>query len=172
MNTTSLFAPSRRRLLQGMGAGLATAAILSFLLRAQPELLAPRSTLAPAGSLRLPLGLAAAFTGIVLSAFASGAPDGLEWSVERAAAKAEAEAAMPATPWHHSLGSLQERLAWMPDYTLRSSSTQPPVAGPADEPAFDAGTSLAGLVGSVLVLGVATVAAMVLAFRRRHPPQR
>ena len=30
MNTTSLFAPSRRRLLQGMGAGLATAAMPSF----------------------------------------------------------------------------------------------------------------------------------------------
>ena len=154
--------------------GLATAAILSFLLRAQPELLAPRTPAAPAGSLRLPLGLAAAFTGIVLSAFASGAPDGLEWSVEHAAVKAEgqAQAGTSATPWHHSLGSLQERLAWMPEYTLRSSSTPPSTAGPADEPAFDAGTSLAGLVGGLLVLGVASVAAMVLAVRRRHPPER
>jgi cobalt/nickel transport system permease protein len=73
----------------GIVEGLATAAIVLFLRRARPDLL----TGAPAAnrSLRSQLttvALAALFTGSVLSWFASTQPDGLEWSVARAAGHA------------------------------------------------------------------------------------
>jgi cobalt/nickel transport system permease protein len=86
----------------GVVEGLATAAIVLFLRRTRPELLtgvpvAGRST----RSLLATLAVAALFTGSVLSWFASTRPDGLEWSLARAAGHAapdaQARAAAPAT---------------------------------------------------------------------------
>jgi cobalt/nickel transport system permease protein len=159
----------------GLVEGLATAAVLGFLRRARPELLAlPASGAAEATAaapglrrrLLLPLGLAAAFTGGVLSWFSSPQPDGLEWSVAHAAGTAQPAAAAPGL--HATLGALQQRLAWWP------ADTPQPGAGPAagavqaaskSWPEVDAVTSLAGLVGGTVT--AALVMAVGLCLRRR-----
>jgi cobalt/nickel transport system permease protein len=155
----------------GMVEGLATAALVLFVRQARPDLfvmIAP-AALAASGRARLPAGLIAALgaaslvTAGVFSWFASGQPDGLEWSIERTAGRTQMTAADSAV--HTLLSGWQERTAWFPDYTWVFSSKQAEapvttaqvaidnVADPA-WPAVDAGRSLAGLVGGLLTLGL------------------
>ena len=148
----------------GLVEGLATAALLFFLRRARPELLVaqPPARLRP---LLLGLGLAAALTGGVLSLFASAQPDGLEWSLTQARIETKGEGETAAPPaLHAQLDALQQRIAWLPDYTLRAPAA--PTKGTAAAPAVDAGTSLAGLVGGLLTL--ALVVLIGLGLRRRR----
>jgi cobalt/nickel transport system permease protein len=149
----------------GVVEGLATAAIVLFIHRARPDLLAPaaqdaRSSLRP---LLVGIGAAALVTGGVLSWFASSHPDGLEWSIERAAAGAEVNA--PAAGLHGALARLQQTLSFLPDYGLPAAA-----AAKSEEPvwpAIDAGTSLAGLVGCAITLALIWVLTLVLKRRRR-----
>ena len=144
----------------GVVEGLVTAVVLGFVFAARPELLARDA--APRGSRRGVLAgfvLAAALTGGLLSWFASSRPDGLEWSVERVTGSAELAA--PSTDAHGWFAGLQDRVAVLPDYDLRSNT---PVAA---ESGF--GTSLAGLVGGIVTLLVALLAGWLLRARSRRP---
>ncbi|MBQ8519853.1 MAG: energy-coupling factor ABC transporter permease [Bacteroides sp.] len=65
----------------GIGEGVATAAVLSFLLRHRPELFQPS---APVSGRKVWIGLAVALALAVGGYFwASSLPDGLEWSIEK-----------------------------------------------------------------------------------------
>lgn len=122
----------------GIAEGLVTAGLLIFLHRARPGL--PLAASAAAG--RAPLAgwaLAALLTGGVLSGFASAKPDGLEWSLAKAAGHTAAKA--PA-------GSDD--------------------AGPAPRPDVEAGKSMAGVVGGTVTLALVTLVGGVLR-RRRAP---
>jgi cobalt/nickel transport system permease protein len=149
----------------GLVEGLATAALVLFLRRARPELLAaaPGARAARQGVLAS-LALAAALAAGVLSWFASTQPDGLEWSLARAGGQAQALA--PAPGLHTTLDGLQQRLAWLPGYALPDTG----MASAAQEPAWpdvNVGTSLAGLVGGVVTLAVVMIIGLVLRRRRR-----
>ena len=147
----------------GLVEGLATAAIVLFVRRTRPDLLerasAPRRLLAPALA-----GFAAAalLTGGLLSWFASGDPDGLEWSLAGAAPAAELPA--PDTPVHRALAQAQERAALLPDYDLPGVR-----AGDAGAPAsvVNPGTSLSGVVGGIATLLLLLGAGWLLKRRRR-----
>ena len=149
----------------GLVEGLATAALLLFLRRTRPELLVAQSSATPARlrPLLLGLGLAAALTGGVLSLFASAQPDGLEWSVAKATIETKGETAAPPA-LHVQLDALQQRFAWLPDYTLRAPAA--PTNATTAAPAVDAGTSLAGLVGGLLTLALVLLAGLGLRRRR------
>jgi cobalt/nickel transport system permease protein len=142
----------------GVVEGIVTALIVSFLRDARPEVLVPARTGAgwPRRAAAIVL-LLAVLTGGMLSPFASGDPDGLEWSIARVAGRAEA--AVPVTSTHAALSALQQTTVLLPDYGF---------ARQADAPA-DArfGTSVAGLVGGVLTLVVALGLGWVV--RRRGP---
>ena len=116
----------------GIGEGLATGAVLGFVRRVKPSLLAPEP---PVATVRrsAPMGAVAAFAVAAaviaggLSFAASQDPDGLEWSVERVAGTSElgndAAAAVAA-------GRVQQATAAMPDYD----------------------NTLSGIIGAVLVM--------------------
>lgn len=137
--------------------GLATAAVLTVLRRARPELAAPGAP-PPARRLRpVVIGLAAAALLVAgaLSRLASADPDGLEWSVSRTAGAPLGQA-------RGGVGALlaraQARLAPFPDYR---------VPGGAGE-AAPAGASLAGIAGAAITLAAAAGAfAALRALRRR-----
>ena len=150
----------------GLAEGLATAALLHFLRRTRPELLANQAPASPVRlrPLLLGLGVAAALTGGVLSLFASSQPDGLQWSL--AQARTETESVAP-PPLHTRLAALQQRIAWLPGYTLRAPAAPQPAAAAA-VPALDAGTSLAGLVGGLLTLALLLLVGLGLRRRRRR----
>lgn len=157
----------------GIVEGLATLALVLFLRRHRPDLL-PAAPAVPGRALRpvlLGWALAAALLGGVGSWFASTAPDGLEWSVQRATGGQELAA--PAAGPHAWLARWQQRTALLPDYDLPA-----PHATAANEPearswpAVKAGTSLAGLLGGVSTLTLVLGVGWALRRRQRLAAQR
>lgn len=155
----------------GLVEGLATAAVLLYVREVRPEVLAPAPQVSgqvPGRSIRPVLAgllVATVVVGGALSWFASTRPDGLEWSIGRVAGTQELEA--PSQGVHGWLAGVQRAVAVLPDYALRA----PEVAGESGEPRWpapDAGTSVSGLVGSVVTL--ALVVAVMLVVRRRKQP--
>ncbi len=164
----------------GIGAveGVVTAAVVSFVWKARPEILAAaahnsRMQGVPLRKVLVGLGLAAAITGGLLSWFASSYPDGLEWSMAKTSGKEELEA--PAEGIHGALAVLQEKLAFLPDYGFRKSGSEESPAETKEEaspwPAVDGGTTVSGLVGGALTLLLAGMVGFVLrglALRQRQ----
>lgn len=152
-------------LIIGLVEGLATAAVVLFVQRTRPEVLAA----VPAGGsprrLLLGLGLAAVLVGGGLSWFASSHPDGLEWSVAGAAGTEELPP--PEGGVHATLAAAQS-YAPMPDYAIPASEAEPAASAEEAWPAVDRGTSLAGLLGAGLTLLLA--AGLGVALRRHARP--
>ncbi len=128
--------------------GVLTGAVLSFLKSSRPEVfeLAPKT---PAKSACAALAITAAAMAGGLSLAASSDPDGLEWSVERAANGAEISADTPA---HSASKKIQKSSVLLPDYNL-----------PGSESAI--GGAVAGIAGTLAVLA----AAGALGFFLRKP---
>ena len=144
----------------GVVEGLVTAAVVLFVYRAQPELLARSAARKPLGGLRLKpvlvgLAVAALVVGGALSWFASANPDGLEWSIAKVTG-AEEELRADSPP-HDTAAKTQKRTAMLPDYAVKGSEASGAEVG--------AGTSLSGVVGALIVLAVA--GALGFALRRR-----
>ncbi len=142
----------------GIVEGLVTAAVISFVWKARPEVLDRASDQRPIGEIPLKrllvgLGVAALVTGGFLSWFASANPDGLEWSIFKASGKEELEAAGGV---HKSLAKIQEKTAFLPDYEFKKPDHERAAGqGAPSWPAPDAGTTTSGIVGGVLTLLVA-----------------
>ena len=132
----------------GLVEGFATLAVWRVLRDRRPEELDPAAP-APVrsvGGLLAALLLAAVLTGGALSWLASEKPDGLEWSVARAAsAEPAAEGRL-----HTLLARAQARLAAFPGYAPRGAEPSRP------------GTSTAGLLGAAATLGLVGGVAMLL----------
>jgi cobalt/nickel transport system permease protein len=140
----------------GVVEGLVTAAVVTFIAQARPEILAA----APAGLDQGPgfkkvlaaLILVAVVTGGALSWFASTHPDGLEWSIAQVTGKEELSA--PEQGLHGVMAWIQEKTAIMPDYNFAKEDKAEPAKGEA-WPEVNAGTSMAGMVGILLTLTLA-----------------
>ena len=150
----------------GLVEGLITSAVLVFVYEARPELLMDVNACTEGGkcSLKTTLVILAVVVAIVgggLSLFASGNPDGLEWSMfgnaesgysqnmgldeeEYGISSGAAEVA----------GSIQEKTAFLPDYAFANSDSA-------------AGTTVSGLLGSAIVAGVAVLVCMAGGFFRK-----
>jgi len=148
----------------GVVEGLATAAVLGVLWRARPELAVPGPPARRLGPVVAGLAAAAFLAGGALSWLASTAPDGLEWSVARTARQ---ELAAPARGLHALLARVQAATAVFPDYALPGRARRAPTW-----PAPDAGTSLTGLAGAALTLGVVLATFLGLRALRRRPTDR
>lgn len=166
----------------GVVEGLATAAVVGFVRKAQPGIASSGGPdrPAPPPSRRVIAGflLAALLCGGVLSWFASEHPDGLEWAVARVSGKEGLEPGKGGL--HGALSGIQEKTALLPDYGFRKS---PPAAGeagpPGDAPApaspgapgpsDDAGSGVAGLVGGAITLAVAGFLGWALRRRTGSP---
>jgi cobalt/nickel transport system permease protein len=159
----------------GVVEGLATAAVISFVAKARPEVLPTAPETGGSVSIRpvvIGLALAAVVIGGVASWFASTHPDGLEWSMAKVSGKAELES--PGAGIHESLAKVQEKTAFLPDYGFKPVKTAPETAVPAEHaaapepepwPAVNAGTSLAGIVGGFITLGLACLVGVALKTR-------
>lgn len=98
------------------------------------------------------LGVLAVLVGGGLSLFASGYPDGLEWSMERTAGTAELERDDSV---HEAAAVLQEATAFLPDYDFKAGQ--------------GTGTSASGIVGGLLTCALAGVAGFgAVALKKRH----
>jgi len=155
----------------GIVEGLATAAVVLFVARARPEVLAGgepaagrRRSLRP---VLIGLLIAAGLVGGALSWFASTHPDGLEWSI--AGLTGHTELAQQADTAHQKLAQVQGGSAIMPDYGFKrpGAAGQHGAARAAPAwPAVSPETSLSGLLGGLLTLVLAVLVGLALRTRR------
>lgn len=132
----------------GIVEGIATAAVLCFVLRSNPALLdgyaagdSGKRAMARKKVVTILL-VAAIIIGGFVSWFASGYPDGLEWSMEGVAGTTELEADGGA---YNAAAGIQESTAFLPDYSFKNG----------DESTALAGTSVSGVIGGGITLAVA-----------------
>lgn len=156
----------------GVVEGLATAAVIAFVARARPESLCADQTeakpSAPLAPVLIGLMAAALVIGGAMSWFASTHPDGLEWSIARVTGKEELAGAQDGL--HAKLARLQEKTAFLPDYGFKSSETEPAAEAAGMEPApswpsVSGGTSVAGILGGLITLGLACLVGVALKTR-------
>ncbi len=153
----------------GIVEGLVTAAVVTFVWKADPSVLGLAPAASGPGYRKVLAGLAAAalVTGGALAWFASAHPDGLEWSI--AGVTGSEELAGPGDGLHESLARIQEKTSFLPDYGFPSAGGEEGGEGAAEAwPAVDPGTSVSGVVGGVLTLLMAAGIGWVLR-RRSHP---
>ena len=141
----------------GLVEGLITAVVLCFIHEARPELLWGVDETAPAKEGRFSmkktlaiLAVATVLVGGLLSLFASAFPDGLEWSMEQVAGTSELESEGGV---YETFGEIQEKTSFLPDYGFSDSESA-------------AGTTVSGIVGSLIVAGVSVGACALFRFFR------
>jgi cobalt/nickel transport system permease protein len=169
----------------GVVEGLVTVAVISFVHKARPEILqgaleARSIGNHPVRNVVLTFLIAAIFTGGIVSWFASNDPDGLEWAITKMTGKEELESSKHGL--HGALATIQEVTAFLPDYSFRKPAETMKLEPKPEtlqshqfvrpEPKFEekksggakslAGTSVAGLVGGAVTLGLAFLVGFVL----------
>lgn len=151
----------------GLVEGLVTSAVLVFVFESRPELLQEINT-AGSGEGKLSLkttitviAIAAILVGGVFSLFASSNPDGLEWALFGNAEEGYAEnMALDEENYGVSskvadtAASVQDTTAFLPDYAFAESESA-------------VGTSVSGIVGSLMVAGVAVGICLIGGFFRK-----
>ncbi len=134
----------------GLGEGLATAAVLTFVARQSPDLLVDNET--AAGRTRklnlkpliIGFAVAAIIVGGFLAFFASSNPDGLEWAIGKMGATEQLESTVP-TGVAATASAIQESTGLMPDYD----------------------NSLSGIVGAAFVVLLLWIITTLLMRRRK-----
>ncbi|MPW26782.1 cobalamin biosynthesis protein CbiM [Alkalibaculum sp. M08DMB] len=142
----------------GLIEGLITAAVVTFVWSARPEILEPinskiRSKNMSYKKLIAVLLCSAVLIGSMLSWYASSNPDGLEWAIENITGNAELESS---ENLHTTLESFQEKISFLPDYSLKTK-----VEVESNTP-VDVGTSVSGLIGGLLTLFLAISIGLVI----------
>ena len=141
----------------GLVEGIITAGIILYVQQARPEILHAHAAARPLDAGLSIKNILAAFvilaviTGGALSWFASTHPDGLEWSIEKVTGKGELEEATQGIA--PVLKDIQEKTAFLPDYGFKPAADEPNAEeSPYVWPGIEPGTSVAGVVGSAIVL--------------------
>ena len=146
----------------GIIEGLVTAAVVSFVFNARPEILenVSRSRIKSSFSMKkvlLILFATALIIGGFFSWFASSYPDGLEWSMEKTAGTAELESS---SSIHKTLEEVQGKIAFLPEYSFKTENQQ--------DPSGHIGTTVAGIVGSIVTLGLAIAIGFSIKYFKRN----
>jgi len=152
----------------GIVEGLVTAAVVSFVYKARPEIMQQSLGARPTGShslrkVAVTFLSVAMITGGIVSWFASKNPDGLEWSITRVAGREGLK--VPQEGLHTALAALQARLAFLPDYSFIKEPSGDFRMRPAQKRGwaeYPVGTSLSGLVGGSITLGFVFLSGFLL----------
>ena len=154
----------------GIVEGIVTAAVVTFVWKARPEILNTAKRSMAIGTVDIKkvlfgLFIAAVIAGGVLSWFASSNPDGLEWSMFKTSGKEELETRETV---HASLAGIQQKTAFLPDYGFKKiepAEAEPEADVKTPWPDVQPGTSVAGLIGAGMTLLI--VVLIGLALKRR-----
>lgn len=143
----------------GIVEGLVTAAIVTFVWKARPEVLEGAGRIAPAPKVSYKkvtaiLVVAALAVGGFVSWFASSNPDGLEWSIFNTTGQTELAAE---DGLHSQIAQAQENTAILPDYGFKQTDETAQNA----EATARAGTSVSGILGAAITLGLALLIGFV-----------
>lgn len=145
----------------GVVEGLATATVVAFVVRARPELVSTAPEVRTAVRMRpvlIGLAVATAIIGGMVSWFASTHPDGLEWSIAKVAGQEEVSGEEVGI--RKDLADLQGKTAILPDYGFKATDAEQ--TGKEPWPAISTGTSVSGIVGGALTLGLVLLTGFAL----------
>jgi len=156
----------------GIVEGLITAAVISFVWKARPEIVERTVSGEPYG----PISLRPVLTGLLIAAlviggglswFASTHPDGLEWSIFHASGQEELETEGGI---YQTLARWQEKIAFLPDYGFRQSpkADESVQVETAAWPSVNGGTTVSGLVGGALTLMMAVILGLGIQWCKRR----
>jgi len=157
----------------GVVEGFVTAAVVTFVWRARPEIIEKAALGEALGNISIKkvlkgLLIAVIVVGGALSWFASSNPDGLEWSMEKTAGTAELEVS---DGIHKTLSEIQSKTAFLPDYSFKTNkgeNKEEPTAQTEEEwPSVSAGTSVSGIAGGALTLALAAFTGLVISVVKR-----
>ncbi len=159
----------------GLVEGFITVAVINLVYRARPELLehgplsglsglAPRLSLYPA---LVAFFITAVLVGGVVSWFASQSPDGLEWSLEKSQVREKPHPTESTVAGR--LQDIQEKTSFLPDYGFKSPPQGQATEEGASEswPDVSGGTSLSGVLGSIMVLCLVVILGLAALMLRR-----
>ncbi|MCX6985594.1 MAG: energy-coupling factor ABC transporter permease [Lentisphaerae bacterium] len=147
----------------GIVEGLATWGVLQFVAKTQPALLADTGKTSSPAILIATFAVAAIALGGFISWFASSRPDGLEWSMAKVSGVEEL--ANAGDKIHRLTAEIQNKLAFFPDYSLGQGSDK---GGLASSSTVKIGTTIAGIIGGVLVFAVAGVLGILLRKKKEN----
>jgi cobalt/nickel transport system permease protein len=156
--------------------GLATFAILQFIMRVEPKLLQnSEKNLKTMTRFAFVFILLTFITGGIVSWFASSAPDGLEWSITKTTF-IDKKIVTSKSDLHNFLSNMQKKFSILPDYSFKPSTkkeslsqrVQPIDATPPLHP-INIQTSISGIVGSVLILGIFSIIGFLLRGKLAKP---
>ena len=142
----------------GLVEGFVSAGIITYVQKARPEILQSCEASRPldAGisvkNVLVVFAILAVITGGALSWFASTHPDGLEWSIEKVTGKGELAGQQQGIA--PILKGIQEKTAFLPDYNFKPGVKESKEEKTPVWPGIEAGTSVAGIVGGTIVLGL------------------
>jgi len=157
----------------GVVEGFVTAAVVTFVWRARPEIIEKTAIGEALGNISVKkvltgLVIAVVVVGGALSWFASANPDGLEWSMEKTAGTAELKAS---DGIHRTISEIQGKTAFLPDYNFKtneSENKEEPAAQAEDAwPSVSVGTSVSGIVGGTLTLALASFTGLIVSAVKR-----
>lgn len=155
----------------GIVEGLVTAAAVTYVWKARPEIIentAAGKSFGPISAKKVIVvfALFAAITGGGLSWFASANPDGLEWAMLHTSGKEELESQGAI---YQLFANIQEKTSFLPDYGFKEIEGGETGSVTAEDiwPAVNAGTSVAGWVGGILTLGFAVLIGLGLHFIKK-----
>ncbi|GAB1454744.1 MAG: energy-coupling factor ABC transporter permease [Spirochaetia bacterium] len=164
----------------GIVEGFVSAAVIAFIQSSAPSMLYSSATNTSTHSIEARLSgipkktitglvVATLLMGGILSWFASSNPDGLEWALGKTAGVEELEATGST---YDAASSIQDATAFLPDYGFKAPQKASPGVDlhiePANTwPAIDGGTSLSGIVGGAMTLGLSALAGVIIVLLRR-----
>ncbi|MBF7096395.1 energy-coupling factor ABC transporter permease [Alkalibacter mobilis] len=143
----------------GLVEGLITAAVVSFVWNARPEIITHANERKPLKNIdirKVIVGvlIATVVVGGFLSWFASENPDGLEWAIFNTTGTEELEGSNPVNEF---FARIQEKTAFLPDYGFKETS----------EGAGNSGTSFSGVTGGIITMVLALgVGKLISVFKR------
>lgn len=143
----------------GLVEGVATAAVLCFIFVCNPILLDKydiKDNVAAISRKKILLVLLVLtiMIGGVFSLFASGYPDGLEWSLEGVVGTAELVADGSV---YHAIAEIQKNTAFLPDYGFKNSN----------EATAATGTATSGIIGGAITLMIACITGYIIKYSKK-----
>ncbi|MVX65175.1 cobalamin biosynthesis protein CbiM [Clostridium chromiireducens] len=158
--TTFLLLMQPIHLVIGIVEGLLTGAVISFVLKASPEVIEKAEKGEALGNISVKKVFASTIIAIFLiggifSWFASSNPDGLEWSISKVTGQTELKTQ---DSIYSELSQIQSKVAVFPDYSFKESKeTQKEEKNLAEiTPSIvNVGTSVSGILGGIVTLIIA-----------------
>jgi cobalt/nickel transport system permease protein len=161
----------------GIVEGFIAAGFISYVKSARPEIIEnieafhPLAAGIPAKKILIVFVILAVITGGALSWFASSHPDGLEWSIEKITGKKELAKEVKGIAL--VLQRIQEKTAFLPEYNFQPAGKNKHQSEKSlTWPGIEAGTSVAGVVGGGIVLGLVVLIGFGIRFFQRPEDPR